>query len=152
MDLTACVITGVVWITLNFDLLEIALKQVEIFLHEFLKYRFLIKISPGTVGDIWCVASFCHPLLMYVPPLNQINTNNLRIQDWYPYISNFNFHSLETEISPNSPSQTRWWRLGRRSLGKGYHVWNRELLPPEKIVCKFFQVIWKMQKVFQNVF
>jgi hypothetical protein len=54
MGLTAyeCVMTGVVGIAFHFDLCQIILQQIDIFLHEFLKYRHLVKVSPGTVGDI----------------------------------------------------------------------------------------------------
>ena len=60
MGLTAyeCVMTGVVGIAFYFDLFQTILKQVEIFLHEILKYRFLIKVRPGAVGDI---DNVCHP-------------------------------------------------------------------------------------------
>ena len=36
---------------------QIILQQVDIFLHEFLKYWLLIKVGPGTVGDI---DNVCH--------------------------------------------------------------------------------------------
>ena len=54
MGLTAyeCVMTGVVGIAFHFDLCQIILQQIDIFLHEFLKYWLLIKVGPGTVGDI----------------------------------------------------------------------------------------------------
>ena len=54
MGLTAyeCVMTGVVGIAFHFYLCQIILQQIDIFLHEFLKYWLLIKVGPGTVGDI----------------------------------------------------------------------------------------------------
>jgi len=45
----------------NFDLRQITLKQMEIFLHKFLKYRLLIKIGPGTVWDINNVSHLFSP-------------------------------------------------------------------------------------------
>jgi hypothetical protein len=52
VSLPAFVMTGDVRIAFYFDLRQIIVKQVEIFLHEFLKYWLLIKVGPGTVGDI----------------------------------------------------------------------------------------------------
>jgi hypothetical protein len=52
MGLTACVITGNVRIAFYFNLFQTILQQIDIFLHEFLKYWLLIKVGPGTVGDI----------------------------------------------------------------------------------------------------
>jgi hypothetical protein len=43
---------GAVRIAFYFDLCQTILQQVDIFLHEFLKYWLLFKIGPGTVGDI----------------------------------------------------------------------------------------------------
>ena len=43
---------GTVKTAFYFDLCQTILQQFDIFHHEFLKYRFLIKIGPGTVGDI----------------------------------------------------------------------------------------------------
>jgi hypothetical protein len=43
-------------------------------------------------------------------------------------------------------------RLRRRSIWWDIIIWVRELLPPEKIVVKYFQLFWKMEKVFQNAF
>lgn len=76
MGLTAyeCVMTGVVGIAFHFDHCQIILKQVEIFLHEFLKYRFLIKIDPCTVGDIDYVSHrLLYPLLIYVREMATAN-------------------------------------------------------------------------------
>ena len=47
-----CVMTGVVGIAFYFDLFQTILQQIDIFFHEFLKYWLLIKVGPGTVGDI----------------------------------------------------------------------------------------------------
>ena len=44
--------TGAVGIAFYFDLCQIILKQVEIFLHEFLEYWLLFKVGPGAVGNI----------------------------------------------------------------------------------------------------
>ena len=54
MGLTAyeCVMTGVVGITFYFDLFQIVLQEIDILFHEILKYRLLIKVGPGTNGDI----------------------------------------------------------------------------------------------------
>jgi hypothetical protein len=52
VGLIACVITGNVRIAFYFDLCQTILQQIDIFLHEFLKYWLLIKVGPGTVGDI----------------------------------------------------------------------------------------------------
>ena len=54
MGLTAyeCVMTGVVGIVFYFDLFQTILQQIDILFHEFLKYWLLIKVGPGTVGDI----------------------------------------------------------------------------------------------------
>jgi hypothetical protein len=62
-----CVMTGVVGIAFHFDLCQIILQQIDIFLHEFLKYWLLIKVGPGTVGNIYNVLHLFHLLLMYVP-------------------------------------------------------------------------------------
>ena len=69
MWLTAyeCVMAGVVRIAFYFDLFQTILQQIDIFLHEFLKYWFLIKVGPGTVGDINNVWHLFRLLLMYVP-------------------------------------------------------------------------------------
>jgi hypothetical protein len=47
-----CVMAGVVRIAFYFYPFQTILQQVDIFLHEFLKYWLLIKVGPGTVGDI----------------------------------------------------------------------------------------------------
>ena len=52
MDLTTCIMTGAGEIAFYFDFCQTILQQVEIFFHKFLKYRLLIKVGPGTVGDI----------------------------------------------------------------------------------------------------
>jgi hypothetical protein len=81
MGLTASVMTGAVRVAFYFDLLQIGLQQVEIFLHEFLKYRLLIKIGPGTVGDIDCIWHlFVTLFLMFVRTVIAVNANNLRMQ------------------------------------------------------------------------
>jgi hypothetical protein len=43
---------GAVGIAFYFDLFQTILQQIDVFLHEFLKYWLLIKVGPGTVGDI----------------------------------------------------------------------------------------------------
>jgi hypothetical protein len=65
--MTAFVMTGDVRIVFYFDLRQIILKQIDILHHEFLKYWLLLKVGPGTVGDInnvWHL--FVTFFLMYV--------------------------------------------------------------------------------------
>jgi hypothetical protein len=57
---------GAVRIAFYFDLCQTILQQIDIFLHEFLKYRHLVKVGACTVGDIDNVWHLFHLLLMYV--------------------------------------------------------------------------------------
>jgi hypothetical protein len=52
VGLTAFVMTGAVRIAFYFDFCQAILQQIDIFLHEFLKYRYLIKVGPGAIGNI----------------------------------------------------------------------------------------------------
>lgn len=67
------------------------------------------------------------------------------IQLQFPFTENRDI----TQITILNALMTAW---AGDLLGGDIIIWGRELLPPEKIVCKFFQMLWKMQKVFQNVF
>jgi hypothetical protein len=58
VGLTAFVMTGAVRIAFYFDFCQTILQEIDIFLHEFLKYWLLIKVGPGTVGDIDNVCHF----------------------------------------------------------------------------------------------
>ena len=52
--------------TPDFDLLKTILQQIDIFFHEFLKYRLLVKVGPCTVEDIDNVSHLFSPSFDFV--------------------------------------------------------------------------------------
>lgn len=67
-------------------------------------------------------------------------------------MSGLNFHSREQRSHPDHHPKRAKTALEGDLLGRDIIIWDRELLPPEKIVCKKFLDVLENAKSFSERF